>query len=684
MRFLTICIALFAFASTLCAQLSGAEQIVAEMLEEMAADENISDDDLETASSTLLSLEEPIDLNAATRDELEQLFFLNSTQIDALLRHREQMSGFVTPQELLLVGGLSRKDVERLLVFTTIGTYDARSNGTLWRHEMVGRWQRTFPKANGYKAKNDSTSPNFLGDPYRLLVRMNGSVGKQIEYGLVMENDAGEPMFDSHATLTDFVSGFVVFTPKKSFVRKAIVGHYSAQVGQGLALWTGFASDASATQSSIDRRARGLNKTMSASESGYLRGAALGLGRKKLRADLFASFVDNDATIYLNDDSTEYFSSFSTDGLHRTQSEQNSRKNLGCTTLGGYFTYHGNALKASAGYNHWHGSKRIQSNGDAYRYHMPSGHNLGTAHADYHLYLPTMVLYGEVVWQTSNTFAGMQAIDINLGGGNLATFGFRKFGKQYFKVNQNPFSTSSNPSGEAGGYASLTLAPLRHLAVRADVNFYRNAWAQYQKPFLTDGMKARAQAAYTISRRSELTLRLRYENRENSSSENSHQLANRKRLSLRLAWDNKPSDILSLRTYVEHVGYGEGNVSDSKGFMMAQQVNIALPRPDLKATFLLTHFDTDDYYSRVYCYQPDVLYSMSIPSYYGNGVGFLTKITWKITPFATLWLWGNYVKYYDRDEISSGNTQLDSSHRFDTKIQLRIKLGKYFRRKAEA
>ncbi len=681
MKRLATILGLWACATMICAQQDDEQRVLADMLEEMAADGTISDDDAEDATALLYDLD-PIDLNTATRDELSTLFFLSPSQIESILRYRSEAKGFVVPQEVYLVPGFSSTDATRLLAFSTMGEYESASRrGLRWKNEVTSRLQRTFPKAKGYKAQTDSTEANYAGDPYRLYIRFAGSLGKQLDYGLILENDAGEPMFNSTTTLTDFVAGHVTYKPSKSLVRKIILGHYSAQYGQGLGMWTGFASDGSAMQSSVDRRAKGLRGTLSASESGYMRGAAVSLGTKDIFADVYVSTVDVDATMYYNDDSTRYFTTVKTDGYHRTKSEINSRKNLTVSTIGTYLTLSRRLIKASAGFNGWHSSTPLASDGQAYRHFVPNTRNIGTVHADYHFYGSSFVAYGEVVWQTSNTFAGMQAIDINLGGGNSASFAFRKFGKRYNTMHQGPFSIASNPAGEAGGFASITLAPLKGIGLMADVNFYRNAWVQYQKPFMTNGVKVRAQATYSISRSSMLKFRVRYEDRENSSSENSHQLADRKRLSLRLQWITTPVNLLTLKTAVERVGYGEGSTTDSRGFFVSQEVTVKCPQPNLAATFIFSHFDTDDYNSRIYSYMPDVLYSMSIPTFYGRGVGCLTNIRWRITDFAKLWLWGNYTKYYDRDVISSGNSQLDSSHRFDVKLQLQIRLSHIFRRR---
>lgn len=663
------------------AQNKEAEVMIGDMLEEMAVDEKLSDDGMEAASMTVSSWAQPLDINKATRADLNRLFFLTPTQIEGILKRREQVTQFVTPQEFLTIPGFSEKDVERLFLFAQIGDINPQaSRNSYWKQDAVLRLHRIFPKQKGYKKRDTADAP-YLGDPYRILFRVNGSVGREWNYGYVMEKDAGEPMFGKGTTLTDFVSGFVVYKPQKSVVRQVILGHFAAQYGQGLGMWAGFSSDGSATQNSIHRRARGLISTMSSSEFGYLRGGGISLGHGNIHGDVYLSVMDGDATPLVDADGNTFFSSIRSDGQHRTESEYRTRKNLTQHTLGTYLTYKKKNTHIAAGYHTWHGSMPWGRDGQAYRAFLPEGKWINTFHTDYFYASSRVALYGELVYQDMKTLAGMQGIDVSLGNGNSATVAFRKFGKKYYPINQNPHSVTARPGGETGFYAAITLVPVSKLTIQGKVDIYKNAWIQMTKPFLTDGYKSRITLSYLLPAKNTLTLKVKHDNREDGEAEDRTLITDKKRTSARLAWSSQQMEWLFLRTSIEQVHTSENGANTSDGFWIAQEARFSFEKPNIDLAMMFAHFDTDDYDSRVYTYQPDVLYSMSTPSYSGKGVNALASFKYGITRGVNLYLWGNYTKYYHQQTIGSGNGEIDGSHRFEAKVQLQVKLNKLLPKK---
>lgn len=651
------------------------------MLEEMAQDERLTDDDQESAAALIAQSQNPININTATREELSQLFFLTDAQINAILYRRKFVGNLVTPQELMLTGEFNMTDARRISYFITFGDAEPRS-GAVIKGNVVARTQRTFPKQKGYKAKNDSTEAAYIGSPYRLLLRASFDIGNSLSIGFVGENDPGEAMFSHGTSLTDFTSAYLQYTPKKSILRQALLGHFHAQYGQGLGLWTGFSADASAMVGSIEKRPRGIVSTLSASEYGYLRGVAVALGRDKLRVDAFASHTDGDISTDTDENGNTYGVTIQTSGYHRTQTERSRRNNLQQILTGAYVSTSLTQWRAGVGYNMWHTSIPLGNDPDEYyRKFYPTGSYQHTVHADYKYYSQKIVAYGEVAWQSAGTFAGMQGIDIPLGGGNNFTFAYRKFGKKYSVNNQSPFSRTSKPGGETGFYAAVQLAPLRHFTLSANVNVYYNDWLKYLKYAPTDGYKCRMTMQYTPSSKSSLTFKVRHEEFEAADEDNSKQLADVRKTSARLQYTHYVSDHLRLTSAVEKSWYGQVDYATSDGFLISQEFKFNFDRPSINATLLLVHFDTDDYDSRIYAYLPDVLYAMSIPSYYYRGVAAVGNVKYSPCRGINIWLWANYIKYYDRTTISSGNSLIDASHKIDVKLQVQVKLWKIVRKR---
>ena len=63
----------------------------------------------------------PVNVNTAGFDSLKMLFLLSDSQIDQLLEFRKKYGNFLHINELLLVPGIGKKDLENIRSFITLG-----------------------------------------------------------------------------------------------------------------------------------------------------------------------------------------------------------------------------------------------------------------------------------------------------------------------------------------------------------------------------------------------------------------------------------------------------------------------------------------------------------------------------------------------------------------------------------
>ena len=94
----------------------------------------------------------------------------------------------------------------------------------------------------------------------------------------------------------------------------------------------------------------------------------------------------------------------------------------------------------------------------------------------------------------------------------------------------------------------------------------------------------------------------------------------------------------------------------------------------LKLTFRYALFHTDDYRSRLYAYENDVLYSSSMPAYYGKGFRFYLLMKYSPVHWLNIWFRFSMTCFTDRNTISSGPEKIKGNKLPEIKIQLRIKL----------
>ena len=124
----------------------------------------------------------------------------------------------------------------------------------------------------------------------------------------------------------------------------------------------------------------------------------------------------------------------------------------------------------------------------------------------------------------------------------------------------------------------------------------------------------------------------------------------------------------------EYAHYRNGDGSDSQGFFVCQDIAYKPENKPFSITFRYALFDTDDYDSRVYAYENDVLYSFSVPSLYGRGMRVYLLGKWQIINNLTIYARFGSTIYRDRDEISSGLTLIEGNHKTDLKVEAIWKL----------
>ena len=117
-------------------------------------------------------------------------------------------------------------------------------------------------------------------------------------------------------------------------------------------------------------------------------------------------------------------------------------------------------------------------------------------------------------------------------------------------------------------------------------------------------------------------------------------------------------------TFGTRIDYKIVNSSGSRGFILLQELNYSFRKVPVTLWVRYCLFNTDNWDSRIYTYENDLLYSFNIPALAGEGTRSYVMARWKISDFAEL-----RIKYgittLTTDRISGRNTE-------EIKMQLRI------------
>lgn len=277
--------------------------------------EDVEGSDWEAAEEVMSELAaHPININTATREDLQQLPFLSEKEIEDLAEYVHRYAPLRSLGELAMIPSLSYEKREMLRHFLYIGQEEAMGFPN-WKEvfKYGGHSLLATGKIPFYRRKGDEEG--YLGYRYRHNLRYGFQYGNYVKAGFVGAQDAGEPFFaNRNKAGYDFYSYYVVLRDMGRLKMLAL-GRYRVGYGMGLVINNDFSLGKLGMLSTLGRSQNNIRAHSSTMQANYLQGAAAKVELLKgLDLNVFASWRKIDAT--LTDDG--YIQTIRTDGYHRT------------------------------------------------------------------------------------------------------------------------------------------------------------------------------------------------------------------------------------------------------------------------------------------------------------------------------------------------------------------------------
>ncbi|MDR1861196.1 MAG: helix-hairpin-helix domain-containing protein [Bacteroidales bacterium] len=605
--------------------------------------------------------EHPLNVNTATADELAVLRFLTPLQINAIVNYRSKYGRILSVQELGALPEIDRptmRILQQLLSFTPDKTpYLSR----YMKHQLLLRGAQLLEEQQAF------TQGKYEGSPLRLNMRYRFQ-SASIQAGLTGDKDAGESFFRaSNPAGFDFYSAFIRYAGKNIDL---IVGDYIAQFGQGLVIAQGFSIGKSASTTAIgnfNNRFRGYTSSM---EGNFMRGlsATLRAGRMTFAPFVSSRMLDGNLK---ETDGEMSFASIQTSGYHRTEGEIEDKHAVRNTTFGGNTRFDGTHLSVGLTGVHTHYSYPLRrGNTSGYNQYLFQGKNVSNVGLDYRWGANGWYAFGETATDGDGWAQLAGAIHQPLDMLELAAI-YRNISKRYSSPWANTFTESSQANDEEGFYIGAKLLPLSGVTVNAAADFFRYRHIKYTTAGPGRGHEFITRINYAPSSQWQAELRWFYERKPLRyswvyTSINVPQV----RQSIRLSLTGSVGKYITLKSRIEQSIYRHD--TRSAGFYIGQDVGLRPPSRKWNIWLRTAYFDTADYDSRIYAYENDLLYSFSIPANYGQGIR--TYITGKIKLGDSLEIWYKISRTWmlDAETIGSGDSLINSPHRTEAKIQVRL------------
>lgn len=646
-------------------------KMIADMLEQLAEQQD-QDIDYEVMVDDLLNLaQNPINLNNTNREELERIFFLTDYQIENILFYQYNNGPILSIYELQAVEDLDGLTIERILPFVRVGdVIKEKPRFTHWKY--LGRVQSIMQTPRGYMPKADTIPAAYAGSKVRWLSKAHVSVNDRLVMGFTLEKDPGEKAFLPGKPLTDFHSGFLQINNMNKVVDKILIGDYRLSFGQGLGVWTDMAFSKSSETSQLRRRSTGLKSYTSVNESSFLRGLAMELDLKYFSLTPFFSIKAIDGSLQSDSlQEEEYVSSILETGYHRTLTEIKNRHSVKETIWGGQLQYKHHLFRLEGGCINWQVNKTLQPATHIRNKYRFDGKQLNAIWLSPTVFWGRLNLFGELVRQNDNQWGIYQGFTYKPGSDIITSLAYRRYSKGFSAILSHPFSESSIPGGESGIYASFQFKPHAKWTIKTYADLFSYSWLRYNVYAPSSGFEWFIQADCRINRNQSFYIRYKNSVKETNSSESTinYELASYSKQNIRLYYNCRLSDKWRLNTQLEQSFY-DGDKS-SKGWMMFQDVIWHSHKVNISLRYIL--FDIGDYNSRIYSYEPDVLYAFSVPSYQDKGARMIANINTEVVKGLRLWVRLSHSVYGDRESIRSGYQEVNGDKLTEFKLQIQYR-----------
>ena len=607
----------------------------------------------------------PLNLNKAEREDLEQFPFLTDAQIEAICAYLYFYDGMESLGELALIEQLDYYTRRLLVEFVYVGDKEKEKYPSLrnimkyGKHDVMLTGNIPFYEREGDK-------DGYLGYKYKHSLRYNFKYGNYLRVGIIGAQDAGEPFFKGNNSAGyDFYSYYLIIKDLGR-IKSLALGKYRLSFGMGLVMNNNFALGKTATTSLAGKVSNNMTAHSSCYDGKSLHGATATVNVMR-NVDLtgFISYKELDATV----NKEGMITSLSTSGYHRTVKEMAKKNNTQQFVTGGNILWRAKGFHAGlSGYYAWFNRDFAKAKADSYKFYGPEGNCFYNIGVNYGYICHKFAFSGETAINNVGAIATINAASYNVSD-NLTLKAIQRFySYRYYSLFAQAFSDGGHVQNESGFYvgADYRINPNWNISLYSDIAHF--PFKKYNTSGSSYSFDNFINILYTKNSFS-LGLRHRYRDREKNISGGGKQIHcydNSTRLDCGFARGRNSVKI-------QWNGHLNRHKNNSFGWMASCYGGIGIGKR-LKTNALFGYFNTKDYSSRIYIYERGPLYSFSFPSFYGQGIRFSTSLRYDISNKIKVLMRYGITKYFDRDEISSGLRRVGQSYLSDLDLQLRIKI----------
>lgn len=627
----------------------------------------------------------PVNVNDSLTDYsgLIQYSIISPLQAKNISDYTSRYGAFITKNELIAVPGLSLENVQNLMPYITVNEVKIEPPTLLeqfrWsRKNLFMRSQFLLEEQKGFIEDSTGTK-KYLGNRPKIYLKYRQQFQDILSIGFQADKDPGEEFFSgNNKSGFDFYSAHFAFRPKSRLLNQIIVGDYEIKIGQGLIQWNGFSLGKGSNATNVFLKSPVQRPYTSSNEYNFLRGVSTELQlTKNISANIWLSQknIDGNREIIDTLNPEGQLSSIQISGLHRTLSEIENKNTSSEFLAGTNLAFENDWLKLGFTAQHSKLSDSVSYRNQPYQKFFPTGKIFQNLGLHYSAIRKNFYFFGEAAVNQDFAFATIHGLQHFFGSGVKGTLVYRNYAKNYRNFYASAMGENTSTNNEEGVYFGLEYSPVKNVTFETYADFFRFPWKKFRVSKPSNGNEFFLRTIYQPRDEIQLELRSRLETKEIDISGNTlpqKLLTEQKRYNNRLELRFRPTEFWYFKSRFGHSFY-ETSADKEHGYLLFQDAIYEIPSKKAKFYTRLALFHTPSYNSRLYAYENDLLYSFSVPAYYGKGVRYYAMAS--LEPFGRLkfWLKASQTAFSDRETISSGNNEIAGNTRTDLKFQLQWK-----------
>ena len=613
----------------------------------------------------------PININLAAKSDLLALPFLQENQVDSILKYRRQKHLFRSLGELQFIECIPYETRKKLSLFVFAGDTIRKEEGLQkklfsGKHEITTRSDFPLYKRSGQNSSSDQPKA-YQGSGIANVVRYRYHYGQNIKYGITLQKDAGEAMFNRKGILYDYSSFY--FHYKSSQNRFSYwMGDYNILWGQGLIMGNTFFSGRLQVIENALRGDKEIRPHTSTDESNFLRGLA---GRlqisKHWKLAAFASYRKLDARV-----KDGVVTSLKTDGFHRTETERNNRNTLSNITSGGSISYQKNRWKMGVNAFYTWYDKRISPEERFYNKYYFRGQQTWGWSTDYMMTDKNWEFKGETAFDKDMNIATSNTLKYLASASASFTAQIRYFSPKFASPFSNTLQAGSRVQNEMGVLLGTRILLSGRTEFTGYADLFKHPRPTYRARKTSMGMECFLQCKIQQNNRWQWLTRYRIKTKQQDIAGYQGHLeyatTHKGRLSCTYT-----AQSWSIQNSFDICAACKQTAPTSLGWMLSTRGSCRFS-PAWSTALFASVFFTDDYASRLYAYEPQLQYAAGFPTFAYHGTRIAVVTNWKVCKQFSLGFRYSLTHYFDRDEIGSSTQCINSSSQNDISLQIKLTL----------